>query len=103
MPQLVIQDLRLSNPTPAEGERIKVYARIANMGNNDAKDFWAIFYWTSEIILNPQQAEKYIKPEYEIHREYLDELGSGGTKVIVFEWEAKEDVKSILVFAKTEQ
>ena len=102
MPQLVVQDLRLSNPTPAEGEKIKVFAKIVNMGSNDAKNLWAVFYWTSEVILNPKQAEKFISPEYEMHREYLEELSPGSTKVIVFDWEAKEGVKSILVFAKKE-
>ncbi len=101
MPQLVVQEIRLSNPTPAEGEKVRVYAKIANTGDNDANDFWAIFYWTPEIVYSPKQAEKYIKPEYEIYREYLEELKSGSVTEISFDWEAKEGVKSILVFAKT--
>lgn len=100
MPQLVVQEIRLSNPTPVEGEKIRVRAKIANVGENDAEDFWAIFYWTPELIYSPKQAEKYIKPEYEIHREYLEVLKSGSVKEIIFDWEAKEGVKSILVFAK---
>lgn len=97
--ELVLQDIKLSNPMPTEGDSIKVYAKLYNQGNRVEK-VWAVFYYTTEFAFSKESIEKFSKPQYEIHRELIEDMGKGDKKEIVFDWVVKKDLKSI--FVKTE-
>jgi|Deesub1362A_J573_1020465.scaffolds.fasta_scaffold00449_17 hypothetical protein len=99
--ELGITDLKLSNPTPSEGEEIKVYAKIKNFGGK-VEGVWAIFYYTTELPFKKEVVEKFIKPEFEIYRELISRLDEGESTVITFDWKAKKDMKTIFVFTKEE-
>jgi subtilase family serine protease len=98
---LVAEEIKLSNPTPIEGEKVKVFAKVCNRGVADATNVYVVFYWSPEEIKTIEQAEKYTnKKEYEIHREPVGVLKAGDCINITFDWIAKKDVKSIIVYAK---
>ena len=98
--ELSLTDIKISNPIPEEGEEIKIYAKITNFGTDKIKNIWAVFYYTPELLLSRDIIDKYRNPEYEIHREKIEELDAGKTQVITFGWVAKKDFKSIFVYAE---
>lgn len=98
--QLIAEEIKLSNPSPKTGESIKIYVKIYNSGDT-MKNVWIFFYWIPEIVFNSQQMQKYLNPEYEIHREFFEEFKSNAEKTVSFEWKVKEGFKGIFVYAET--
>jgi len=94
--ELVLQDIKLSNPIPSEGDSIKVYAKLYNQGSRVEK-VWAVFYYTTEFAFSKESVEKFSEPQYEIHRELIEVMEQGDKKEIVFDWVVKKGLKSIFV------
>ncbi|RLI74917.1 hypothetical protein DRO97_04670 [Archaeoglobales archaeon] len=99
--QLVAEEIRLSNPDPDAGDNIKVYVKIYNSGET-LKNVWIFFYWVPELVFNNQQFQKYLNPEYEIHKEFFEEFDSKTQKTVVFDWIVKEGFKGLFVYAESQ-
>lgn len=96
---LVVTDIKLSNPSPKEGEKTKIYAKITNDGNKiENKDI--VFYYTTEMALKEEKLKKFLNEEYEMHRERIEKLEPGSTKEVVFDWVADKKLRNIFVQAK---
>lgn len=96
---LVVTDIKLSNPSPEEGEKTKIYAKITNDGNKiENKDI--VFYYTTEMALKEEKLKKFLNEEYEMHRERIEKLEPGSTKEVVFDWVADKKLRNIFIQAK---
>lgn len=96
---LVVTDIKLSNPSPEEGEKTKIYAKITNDGNKiENKDI--VFYYTTEMALKEEKLKKFLNEEYEMHRERIEKLEPGSTKEVVFDWVADKKLRNVFIQAK---
>lgn len=96
---LVVSDFKLSNPSPEEGEKTKIYAKITNEGGKiEDKDI--VFYYTTEMALNEEKVKKFLNEDYEMYRERVEQLEPGSTKEVVFDWVADKKLKNIFVQAQ---
>ncbi|MFO7967521.1 MAG: hypothetical protein R6U44_07980 [Archaeoglobaceae archaeon] len=96
---LEVSDIKFSNPSPGEGEKTKIYAKVTNKGNEtENKDI--IFYYTTEMALNEEKLQKFLTKDYEMYRERIENLEPGGTTEIVFDWVADKELKNIFIQAQ---
>ncbi len=96
---LEVKDIKFSNPSPKEGEKTKIHAKITNTGNKtENKDI--VFYYTTEMVLNEEKLQKFLTKDYEMYRERIENLEPGSTTEVIFDWVADKALKNIFVQAQ---
>ncbi len=94
-----LSDLKFSKETLREGEDVKVYATIINKKDR-LRNKAVVFYYVPNAVDDEEDLSQYAQEKFEIYREFIDNLGRGETKEIVFDWAVKKDAKTIFVQAE---
>ncbi len=95
-----LSDLKFSKETLREGEDVKVYATIINKKDR-LRNKAVVFYYVPNAVDDEEDLSQYAQEKFEIYREFIDNLGRGETKEIVFDWAVKKDAKTIFVQAES--